>query len=212
MMSPLLGRLAALIGVFGILIVFVACQQMQDKGDSGKPMKVSASGFDGAQMPFVPQTNYVAMPLPFAPFAELYQQLSARVPEKLISRGEAHVTVLTPPEFEKLKSHLSIDEINAITTALEIQSVKVKPFCLGRGDTVIEGKHEQTYFVVVEAAGLLKIRLAVAEEFVKRGGLPSAFIAEHFYPHGTVGFTKRDLFDQDGVIKNLKSCVYELAF
>ena len=216
MISSSKNRFRFFVGLVGMvlvfLLVFVGCQQMPDKGDVNPPLKVSASGFDGSQQTFVPQTNYVAMPLPFAPFAELFQQLSANVPEKLISRGEAHVTVLTPPEYDQLKAQISIDEINAIALALGIQNVKVKPFCLGRGDAVIEGKREQTYYVVVEAEGLRKIRLAIAAEFVKRGGSSAVFDAEHFFPHVTVGFTKRDLFDQDGVVKDQNSCVRSLDF
>ena len=211
-MSLLKSRFALLIKLIGIVILFVACQQMPDKGDGNSPLKVSASAFDGSQQNFVPQKNYVSMPLPFAPFAQLFEQLSGSVPEKLISRGEAHVTVLTPPEFDQLKARMSIDEINAIALALGIQNVEVKPFCLGRGDAIIEGKREQTYYVVVAAEGLRKIRRAVAAEFVKRGGSAAAFDSEHFHPHVTVGFTKRDLFDQDGVLKNQKSCVRSLKF
>ena len=214
------------------LFVLAGCQHpsTNDEPQVGAPLTVSAAGFDGRSVLFIPQKNYVAMPLPFAPFSDLHRHLIARVEteqglnSKLISRGEAHVTVLTPPEFDQLKSLISIDEINSIANALDIQNSKITPVCLGRGDAVVEGKHEQTYYVVVEAPKLLEIRRTIAETFVKRGGSldisaasspassHAAFDAENFYPHVTVGFTKRDLFDQDGVIKSKKSCVYSLDF
>ncbi len=157
--------------------------------------------------------NYLAMTLPFAPFRDVYDQLNERRDVgKLISRGEAHVTVLTPPEFDLLKAHVSMAEINQIALDMKIQATELKPICLGEGRAVVEGVQQSTYFIVVQAEGLFKIRRAIADLYAlrdKRAGLNPelVFHADHFYPHVTIGFTRLDLFEQQGVIKDDRSCV-----
>lgn len=151
--------------------------------------------------------NYLAMRLESAPIAQLRQELEKKEKVHLKDRGEAHVTVITPPEFEILKKNLSMEEINKIAALGKIQEADLKVRCLGRGQTADK---LQTYFLVLESKALLKIRAEIEKAWKKNGGRGD-FKAEHFYPHVTLGFTHRDLHEQDGVIKDERSCISEVS-
>ena len=128
----------------------------------------------------------------------------------LKSRGEAHITVITPPEYtDDLSKFISIKEIDEIAEKFKIQSSTYTPVCLGRGFTTAANKdYLETYFIVVRSPDLLKIREEIAKVYYQRGG--KKFDPLKFYPHITVGFTERDLYDTDGVIKNEKLCMKTL--
>jgi 2'-5' RNA ligase len=151
--------------------------------------------------------NYLAMHLESAPIAQVRQELEKKEKIKLKDRGEAHVTVITPPEFEILKKNLSMEDINQIAALEKIQEADLKVRCLGRGQTADK---LQTYFLVLESKTLLKIRAEIEKAWKKKGG-SGDFKAEHFYPHVTLGFTHRDLHEQDGVIKDERSCISQVS-
>lgn len=155
--------------------------------------------------------NYLEMPLPYEPAQDLRVKLEKKISQTLKTRGEAHITVITPVEFEVLKSVLSLDEIAAYAnTLMPGRRNRPKAICIGIGQANVDGQLEKTYYVVVSAPFLRRVRHAIEQKFVAKGGKRGAFLADDFYPHITLGFTKRDLYESDGVIKDEKSCVYDL--
>jgi hypothetical protein len=64
--------------------------------------------------------------------------------------------------------------------------------------------------VVVNVPVLVRIRYVIHKEFMALRGRAQDFTPNHFYPHITLGFTKRDLYEQDGVKKNSDTCIYPL--
>lgn len=120
--------------------------------------------------------------------------------------GEAHVTVITPVEyFDIIKKYVSIDRIEAIAQEMKIQESDLTILGLGRGQAVLQGKPEETYFIMVHSENLLKIRKLIYSEYLRKGGPKSAWNPYEFYPHITVGYSLRDLHISDGVIKNVKN-------
>jgi len=120
--------------------------------------------------------------------------------------GEAHITVITPPEFDNiLKPFLSIEEIERIAQNYQIQNSSLQVLGIGSGHKSIEGKHESTYYLVVNSENLMNIRQAIYTQFIKNGGSKKAWNPFGFYPHITIGYTKRDLHLQDGVYKDKRS-------
>jgi hypothetical protein len=151
--------------------------------------------------------SYLTMTVNFSPLKTLFEQL----PGLLKNRGEAHVTVVTPVEFyQVLRSKVTMAQIDKIAKQQQIQATKFETVCLGRGQK--KGKDqgktkvESTYFVVINAEGLLNIRRKVHALFVKQGGQAEAFDPNHYYPHITVGFSSKDLHQSDGVIKDRTAC------
>ena len=99
-------------------------------------------------------------------------------------QGEAHITVVSPPEFTGVLSKVLTIPINR-TTGLRIQTSASKQ-CVGRAQVVLEGKTEQTY-----RRGYNPNPTLFAAQFSKyctKGGEPSLWDPEHFYPHITVSF------------------------
>ena len=144
----------------------------------------------------------------YASVAELLARLKVKLPgEVLHNRGDAHITVITPPEYLILKSYLSPQLIDQIAQQEHIQRAKFQVDCLGRGQARnVNRELMKTYFLVVKSTDLLRIRKILFEAYVAHGGMPSHFDPEHFTPHITVGFTERDLFEQDGVFKQYNAC------
>ena len=150
---------------------------------------------------------YISVAVPFAAIQSLKTQLIGATRLTLKDRGQAHITVLSPPELGTIRKRLS--EV-AILKAMDNDSLQEETFealCVGAGQKPQGGMTRQVFFLVIKADGLVARRQKLAEAFRLAGGANAAFDPEHFYPHITVGFTHTDLFEQDGVIKDEHSCV-----
>lgn len=154
-----------------------------------------------------PFQSWLGMNLDYPAFEQTRKQVNQILKQELINRGEAHVTVISPPEFDQvLSKKISIQRIHEIAKNAKIQDSQWKALCIGKGEKEISGKLESTYFVVIKSQDLIAIRKQIQKEFEAAGGEKGSFNAELFYPHITLGFTKRDLHLEDGVIKNESSC------
>lgn len=155
--------------------------------------------------------SYLALDLPYSPFEKIRKNIEGKLAITLKNRGEAHVTVITPPEYEKMKRKISMQEINALAEKMELQKSPYKLLCVGRGSIGDANKQKSTYYVVVESDRLFQIREAIKVLYVKKGGNTGDFNPETYYPHVTLGFTDSDLHYEDGVIKDASSCIYSLS-
>jgi len=156
--------------------------------------------------------SYLTMNLPYAPMAELHKQLQRLDNRLLHTRGEAHITVVSPVEFfDVLKPALvTIEEVDRIAEAHDIQRARFEVVCLGRSDKKMDHVFESVYYVVVRSEDLLQIRRAVRELYLAKGGNPGKFLADDWEPHITLVYTRRDLFREDGAIKDDTSCAHPL--
>jgi hypothetical protein len=157
------------------------------------------------KMPFIEHKgpgrfdNTLALNLPYEPIVDIRLRISQVVGRKLFfftgwnPNGEAHVTTISPVEYsDKLKDFVSIEEINELALKHNIQQSDLSILGIGSGSKVIDGVREETFFIVVESQKLRMIRKAIWELFVKNGGDPTAWNHASFYPHITIGFTKKD--------------------
>lgn len=195
-------------GFWGPLLIAGCASKPQSPSSA---LAVRSVAFDGSHTTFQARPDYLQMVLPYGPIRELFEELE-REPGlgNLENRGEAHITVITPPEFAVLSKKISIVEINEIAEADKIQASKVEARCLGAGQANVGGRNEQTYFVVVRSPDLVRLRARIYERYLKSGGAAGSFDPNHFYPHITLGFTKTDLHEGQGVIKDENSCRYHL--
>lgn len=169
-------------------------------------LTLERNAFEGAvRGPRDAAARYVTSDLLYDPFRRLTESLETFEGIKLKTRGEAHITLITPPEFDILSQHLTENEIRNAFDAAATQPAE--PVCVGQGKLGAA----KTYYVVVKLASALKARQQLAEKFKSRGGDKTQFKAAIFYPHVTLGFTDRDLHLQDGVVKDAKSCVHRFA-
>lgn len=159
-----------------------------------------------------PMKSYLAMNLVFDEFVGIRNELEKQMNQPLRHRDEAHITVISPIEYDQILSkRISIQEINKIAETMHLQKSSFKKLCLGKGTSFLEHKSEATYFVVVQSESLFQIRKAVHQLYQSKGGAATDFNPEAFYPHITIGFTKRDLHFEDGVVKDTSSCEYNLS-
>lgn len=156
--------------------------------------------------------SWLQMNLPYPPMRNLQEQVEKAEGVKLKTRGEAHITVVTPVEFwNVLKSKVSMEEINKMAVSLRIQSSDLEVVCLGKGEATLDSRVAKTYFVVVMSKNLIEVRRRINELYISRGGASGSFVPMNYYPHITLGFTDRDLHESDGVIKGSNSCVYPIS-
>jgi hypothetical protein len=168
----------------------------------------------GRQSPFLSHQgpgdfdNTLAMNLPYRPVQELRVIVEGITGRPLIffkgfdPLGEAHVTTLSPVELIVLRQKLSMNEIEEIARAHNIQSSDLQYLGFGSAKKELDGRDEETFFLIVESQNLRRIRQAIYDEFARRSDDPSLAVPPDFYPHITIGYTKRDLHISDGVIKN----------
>lgn len=161
-----------------------------------------------------PYGTTLAMNIQYAPVRALRSQIEDRLgqnsPLKIFTgfakEGEAHVTTVTPIEYHRtLKPFVTPERMSEIARAYNIQSSDLEILGLGRGQAVLNGKNEDTYFIIVRSENLLRIRRAIYQDYIRAGGDPHAWNPEHFFPHITIGFTARDLHESDGVQKDIKN-------
>lgn len=154
--------------------------------------------------------SYLSLELPYAPFESLRLRLEKELQITLKNRGEAHITVISPPEFKKMQKKLSMKEIYSLAEKRGLLQTPYQLICIGKGTASERGETLSTYFAVVQAENLFSIRKAIQDLYIKRGGDKGDFNPEQFYPHVTLGFTHRDLHFEDGIIKGANSCIYTL--
>lgn len=136
--------------------------------------------------------TYAAISFPVKDFSSALKRAEEAASEKLLTRGEAHLTILTPPEYMKLNAKFRKQLIHEVQH-LDWSKSPIKPVCIGHAKTELNGKSESTFYIVAEADAIAKIR--------------EKYHLGEFYPHITLGYTKRDLHIEDGVKKDLSSCV-----
>jgi len=161
-----------------------------------------------------PFQSWIQQTLDFAYVKPLFDQVQKMIKKPLTSRGEAHITLITPPEYDQVlkPAGITMDDLNKLAVKMWIQKAEFKVKCLGRARVPLKYPTEadEVYFIVVESDDLLKIREEIQKMYISRGGEPSLFAAHAFWPHVTLGYTFRDMFLGDGVWKDTNACWADL--
>lgn len=150
---------------------------------------------------WISHENWLAVPLDFNRYSSLRAQIEGLEKINLKHRGEAHITVVSPPEYEQLKSFINIDELESLFKD-KIMNASWHAVCVGS----FQKNQMKTFYVVVKSDDLQKIRREI-----KTLAKQSNFDPENYHPHITLGFTEKDLHLADGAVKNDSSCMYPLA-
>lgn len=185
-----------------ILFLF-ACQTLPSKSSdsTGIPQKFAP--------PFVSHSNWLAINLDFQRYEKVRKQLETLIGRPLKHRSEAHITLISPPEFESFQKVISMNELEKELSTDKIQSLDFDEVCIGKGSKAKGSSQKiETFFVVVESKAIRSLRLQIQELLAKRGH--NQFKAEVFDPHITLGFDERDLHKEEGIIKNRASCFFPL--
>jgi hypothetical protein len=167
------------------------------------------SGSLYAPMPFEPHYapdrffgTYLIYNVPFKPVNKIKKQVEEITGINLKDRGEAHITVITPPERDAIIKHnpkFSMIQINELVGSY-IQQLKWRAIGVGKATN----EKSTVYFIVVKSNALRAIRRLIAKMY----DLPkNVFDPELQDFHVTVGFTESDVHN---VAKDESSLVPEL--
>jgi 2'-5' RNA ligase len=166
-----------------------------------------------------PMSTALAMNIHYEPVKDLRKPIEECIGRPLNfltswnKDGEAHVTTITPVEFDKyLKGNITPEEMEVIARNLKIEESDIEIKGIGSGCVKIEGKEEETFFVIIDSNNLRNIRKTCYElycERVKAKNQEPEWNYKEFFPHITIGYTKRDLHIQDGVIKDVEHSLDE---
>jgi 2'-5' RNA ligase len=195
--------------VFCGLVQFGSRDALAREALPGLPL--SARVLDSRKVPFVKHEglgdfdNWLAVNIPWEPINSFRGVLEKEGNAPLLHRGEAHITVLTPVEWQSLKKVLSMKELHQLFQK-RIQRVPYQVSCLGKFTKEMEGKTQSAFFLVVQSPGLFDVRQEISKLFAKKGGDPERFDPLEYFPHITVGFSEKDFHLSDGAIKDLRSC------
>jgi len=162
----------------------------------------------------------LAMNIAYEPIKDLRRQMESTLYRgnslKFLTtweaRGEAHVTTITPVEYqecmwsEKRKIYtIHIKEIEKIALKYNIQSSDLKIKGVGFGRKKFDDRHrtDETHFIIVNSDNLEKIRDEIYKLYQERKGKKDCWHPNKFYPHITIGYTHKDLHFPD-VEKNIE--------
>jgi hypothetical protein len=155
--------------------------------------------------------TYLTMEVPYLPVNAIYKKIIQRSGVQILTREEAHVTVIGPVEFDKqLRGYIDMNEIDQMAKDLKIQESEFTIVCLGSAEKFKNGKFFKTYYLVLDSPALFNLRSQILNSIIISGGIPTLFIPENYYPHITVGFINDDLHDSDGVFKDASTCVSDV--
>ena len=155
-------------------------------------------------------SDWVGIPLPFAPVEELRLALEKQLGKKLQHRGEAQITVITPSEWRVISQVLKMNTLDKLVTELKASEAKIKVKCLKKVSVMLAGRSEESWVVSLEAPELYELRQKIWRRFLANGGISHEFPWKRWAPHVTVGFTAQDLHDEDRVSKDRSDCSFEL--
>jgi 2'-5' RNA ligase len=165
-------------------------------------------------------TNWVGLNVDFKyvkPVLDLVNTTAAYGNGTLISRGEAHVTVILPTEYDQIlqPAGVTIDEINRLASQKNrLQKSRFELECLGRVQVVTksDGVFQQSLQLILKNyKDLTRFRQDVFKLYVKKGGNPSLFNPENFFPHITLGYRHRDIHVEDGIFKGKNACIHKIV-
>ncbi|PVU98583.1 hypothetical protein BB559_001444 [Furculomyces boomerangus] len=194
-------------------------------------LTISSEIYNGNKMPFLkfegdkPFMSYLQMTLPYEPASQVFKAINSTVGKGLLlNRGEAHITIITPPEFDNIlkPAGVTMKEINQIAIDKDIQNSRFQVVCMGRArinQSAVSstGASQPTvldsYMIIVWDShnDLRRIREKIFSLYVSKGGERSLFDPDNFSPHITLGFNVRDLFVEDGVYKGANACIETLT-
>ncbi|KAG9071488.1 hypothetical protein KI688_005700 [Linnemannia hyalina] len=189
------------------------------------PIVINKKVLKTSSVPFIPHTgtalftNWVGLNVDYKYIQPIFQKVNTTASlgnGTLISRGESHITIITPPEYDTILSKvgMTIHELNALATKNNrLQRAHFDIECLGRVQTVTQPDNvfqQSVQLIVKNYKDIVAYRTDVFKLFVKKGGNPALFAAENFQPHITLGFKNRDLFVEDGIFKGKNACIHKV--
>ncbi|MCI5209936.1 MAG: hypothetical protein D3910_14330 [Candidatus Electrothrix sp. ATG2] len=139
--------------------------------------------------------TYLVHNVNYEPILRLKKKIEKIRGLQLTDRGEAHITLLTPPEHDRIKafnSDYSMHKVEELVSS-SLQFCDWEAIGVGSAKGMnFEGKETEVFFIVIESKELRDIRRRVAKAFE----LPKRIFdpqSQDF--HITIGFVVSDLYN-----------------
>ncbi len=140
-----------------VLMISMACQNSSVLN----PNKTSTKLVKIASTPISSHSDYLSLDLDYSSIFPIRMKLEKHLNTELLNRGEAHITVISPPEFAILKTFVPMYEIEEISRKyvqnLQKNPSQIEVLCVGSGHL----NSLSTYFIVVKAPSLVQLRREV---------------------------------------------------
>ena len=199
-----------MLGLFNSACSTTSPSTRMDSKDKAPKSLTTQALKDWRTFEFSSHPDWLGLNISFPPIDSLRKDLEIIRDLKIKTRGEAHVTVLSPPEFKVVEKYIPLKDLEVLAQAMGLQATIITPLCLAEAANP-KKENEVIYFIVVESPGLLEIRREIYRRFVAAGGNPLQLNIMNYYPHITVGFTEHDLYESDGIIKDTRYCRFDLT-
>lgn len=156
---------------------------------------------------FYSHDEYYAIPLPHAPVAFLRNELNKRYKIDLLSTGEAHLTVLSPSDWRILGQRVTMPEVEQLALKQRAHVAKIETLCLGQVVSEVKGKKNTTWVLKVDSPELRQFRRYIWRIYVTKNGSGEDFDWESWNPSVTVGYTDKQLYDEDLTARETFECL-----
>ena len=156
--------------------------------------------------------TYLARNISFEPISQIRRHIEVQRNLKLKHRGEAHITILTPPEYNQIREWnptISMNSINRLVGPV-VQYLHFNILGIGSVKGLnTDNERSEVFFLVIRSRGLRAIRKLIAAEW----SIPTKVfnpMQQDF--HITIGFTVSDLFSRTGfeIKKDMSSIQLDL--
>ena len=188
--------------------LFTADQPISSLGELNRLLKMQQP-FESHINPDMHFGTYLIHKVNFAPANRIKKIIEKLKDLELTDRGEAHITVLTPPEHDAIKAAIpefSMEKVNeAVKNWIQFTDWKVLGVGAARGQN-FQNKYTEVYFLVVKSKELRFVRNLIARMY----RIPkNIFDPKKQDFHITLGFTESDMF---GIPKDGTSLDSDLTF
>ncbi len=160
---------------------------------------------------FLSHEDWLGISFSVAEIVKIKKQLEKINGEKLFALSDSYLMVITSQEWAILKSVLKMSDAEEMFKKKKINHTIFKPDCIARLDGKTgDQSYSQWALMLKESEEISDFRSDLRRLFRARGGLGDDFQVSRWQPLLVVGFTSREFFDQDGLIKSSEAkCVYK---
>ena len=160
---------------------------------------------------FLSHEEWLGISFPVAEIVKIKKELEASTGEKLFALSDSYLLVVTSQEWAILRTALKMSDVEKLFMESKLNQVKLQPECLVRLEGKVgEEQYSQWGLVLKDSKPLEDFRRDLRRLFRARGGLGDDFQVSRWKPLLVVGFSSREFFDQDGLIKsNQAKCIHK---
>lgn len=160
---------------------------------------------------FLSHEEWLGISFPVAEIVKIKKELEASTGEKLFALSDSYLLVVTSQEWAILRTALKMSDVEKLFVESKLNQVKLQPECLVRLEGKVgEEQYSQWGLVLKDSKPLEDFRRDLRRLFRARGGLGDDFQVSRWKPLLVVGFSSREFFDQDGLIKsNQAKCIHK---